>query len=67
MPGSWEMLSEDFGRRLPDLIVDTSTSEIRQQEYYPMSGTLLWPIVKAHYRFIGTVDGVRLYRLDPPR
>jgi len=67
VPGAWEMLSDDFGRRLPDLIVDTSTTSIRQQQYYPLTGTLIWPIVRQHYRPIGSVDGVRLYRLTGPR
>jgi hypothetical protein len=67
VPGAWDMLSEDFERRLPDLILDVSTSTIRHQQYYPMSRTLIWPIVERHYRPIGSVDGVRLYRLTTPR
>jgi hypothetical protein len=63
VPGAWEMLSDDFSRKLPDLIVDTSTTSIRQQQYYPLSRTLIWPIVRGHYEPIGSVDGVQLYRL----
>jgi hypothetical protein len=66
VPGAWEMLSDDFERALPDLIVDTSTTTIRNQEYYPLSGTVIWPIVLRHYRSIGSVDGVQLYRLVGP-
>jgi len=67
VPGSWDMLSADFHKRLPDLIVDTSTTDIRQQQYYPLSKTLLWPIVTSHYRYVGSVAGVRLYHLSPAR
>jgi hypothetical protein len=67
VPGAWDMLEEDFGRRLPDLILDVSTTTIRHQQYYPMSRTLIWPIVQEHYRSIGAVDGVELYRLVRPR
>jgi hypothetical protein len=63
VPGAWDMLSDDFERRLPDLILDVSTTTIRHQQYYPMSQTLIWPIVQRHYRSIGSVDGVQLYRL----
>jgi hypothetical protein len=66
VPGAWDMLSADFERRLPDLILDVSTTTIRHQQYYPMSRTLIWPIVQRHYRSIGAVDGVRLYRLATP-
>ena len=64
VPGAWDMLKEDFDRRLPDLIVDGSTTTIRHQQYYPLSKTLIWPIVRRHYVPIGWVDGVRLYRLQ---
>ena len=40
LPGAWPMLVQDLERRAPDLIVDTSTTTIRQQDYYPMSHTL---------------------------
>jgi len=67
VPGAWNMLSEDFERSLPDLILDVSTTTIRHQQYYPMARTLIWPIVQRHYEAIGSVDGVRLYRLTTPR
>jgi hypothetical protein len=64
LPGAWPMLAADLARRAPDLIVDTSTGDIRQQQYYPMSATALWPLVESRYRLVSTFEGVRLYRLD---
>ena len=66
LPGAWPMLAQDLQRRAPDLIVDTSTTTIRQQQYYPMSETLLWPLVQQRYHLVSTVDGVRFYRLNRP-
>jgi hypothetical protein len=67
LPGAWEMLDEDLSRRPADLIVDTSTAAIRQQDHYPLSATPLWEMVTTSYHLVGTIDGVRLYRLGPPR
>jgi hypothetical protein len=64
LPGAWELLAADLQRRAPDMIVDTSTGDIRQQQYYPMSATPLWPLVQSRYRLVSTFDGVRFYRLD---
>jgi hypothetical protein len=57
------MLADDLGRRPADLIVDTSTASIRQQEYYPLEETPLWDMVVANYRLVDTVEGVRIFRL----
>ena len=66
MPGAWSMLASDFRRRLPDLLVDTSGSDIRQSLLYPMARTWVWPVVRTDYRLVGTLDGVRFYKLDAP-
>jgi hypothetical protein len=63
LPGAWQLLAADLQRRAPDMIVDTSTGDIRQQQYYPMSATPLWPLVQSRYRLVSTFDGVRFYRL----
>jgi hypothetical protein len=65
LPGAWPMLAADLQRRAPDLIVDTSTGDIRQQQYYPLAATVLWPLVESRYKLVSTYDGVRIYRLDP--
>ena len=52
---------------MPDLIVDTSTGKIRQQEYYPLSNSDLWPLVRHRYRLVATFEGIRMYRLDHAR
>ena len=65
VPGAWPMLLADVARRPPDLIVDTSTAKIRQQEYYPLSTSPLWSFVASNYRLVATVDGVNLYRYEP--
>jgi hypothetical protein len=44
------------------LIVDTSTTSLRQSEYFPLETTPLWGEVVRDYQLIGVVDGVRLYR-----
>ena len=62
LPGAWSMLASDFRRRLPDLIVDTTAGDIRQSLLYPMKRTWLWALVRADYRLVGTVDGVRFYK-----
>jgi len=62
LPGAWSMLARDFEHRLPDLIVDTSAGAIRQSELYPMKGTWLSTLVRADYRLVGTLDGVRFYK-----
>jgi hypothetical protein len=62
LPGAWSMLADDFRRRLPDLIVDTTAADIRQSLLYPMKGTWLWTLVRADYRLVGTLDGVRFYK-----
>ena len=67
VPGAWDMLQADSRHRLPDLIVDASTGHVRQQEYYPLSKTLLWPLVRSRYSLVAVVEDVRLYRLDPRR
>jgi hypothetical protein len=64
MPGAWTMLGADFRARLPDLVVDTTDGDIRQSAYYPMSKTWLGPLVRANYRLVDTLDGVRLYALN---
>jgi hypothetical protein len=64
MPGAWSMLASDFRRRLPDLLVDTSGTDIRQSLLYPMASTWVWPVVRTDYRLVGTLDGVRFYKLD---
>jgi hypothetical protein len=65
LPGAWEMLAEDVQRRPPDVIVDTSTGRIRQQEFYPLSSTPLAAVVRSSYRLVGEVEGVRIYHLNP--
>jgi hypothetical protein len=67
LPGAWQMLADDLGRRPADLIVDTSTGAIRHQNDYPMSRTPLWALVHSRYQLVATVSGVRLYHLDPSR
>lgn len=67
VPGAWDMLAADFKQRLPDLIVDTSTGRVRQQEYYPLSRTIIWPLVRSRYQLVGIVEDVRLYHLQPAR
>jgi len=67
VPGAWTMLTRDFQRRLPDLIVDTTAGDIRQSELYPMSQTWVWPLVRADYRLVSTLDGVSFYKRDPSR
>jgi hypothetical protein len=62
VPGSWAMLADDFGAHPPDLIVDTSNTDIRGARYYPLASTPLWATVQNDYRLIGSVDGVRLFR-----
>jgi hypothetical protein len=56
------MLASDFRHRLPDLIVDTTAGDIRQSLLYPMGETWLWTLVRADYRLVGTLDGVRFYK-----
>ena len=67
VPGSWAMLAEDFGAHPPELIVDTSHTDIRGANYYPLSSTPLWATVQNDYRLIGTVDGVQLFKRVAPR
>jgi hypothetical protein len=62
LPGAWSMLASDFRHRLPDLIVDTTAGDIRQSLLYPMKRTWLWTLVRADYRLVGTLDGVRFYK-----
>jgi dolichyl-phosphate-mannose-protein mannosyltransferase len=62
VPGAMTMLREDMAAHPPDLIVDTSTAQIRQSEFYPLRDTPLWSFVERDYRFVGTVAGVNLYR-----
>jgi hypothetical protein len=62
VPGAWAMLIQDMSH-LPDLIVDTSPADIRQSDLYPLYDTPLWPTVRADYRLLEMVDGVRLYQL----
>ena len=67
LPGAWSMLASDFGRRLPDLIVDTTAGNIRQSLLYPMAKTWVWPVVGADYRLVGALDGVRFYKRSSGR
>ncbi len=67
LPGAWAMLDDDLAEHPADLIVDTSTASIRQQEYYPLSATPLWEMVTTSYHLVDVIDGVRLYRLGPSR
>jgi hypothetical protein len=62
IPGAWTMLAQDFANTPPDLIVDSSTTDIRGANYYPLWDTSLWPTVEAHYRAIGSVEGFELYQ-----
>jgi hypothetical protein len=65
LPGAWTMLADDLSRHPADLIVDTSTGTIRHQNDYPMRQTPLGELVRTQYRLVATVNGVRLYHLDP--
>jgi hypothetical protein len=63
LPGAWAMLAQDIRARPPDVIVDTSTGRIRQQEFYPLASTPLAAVLRSSYRLVGEVDGVRIYHL----
>lgn len=62
LPGAWSLLAADMAKTPPALIVDTSTTSLRQSEYFPLETTPLWGEVVRDYQLIGVVDGVRLYR-----
>lgn len=68
IPGAWSMLEADFRQHPPDLIVDTSSTAIRQADYYPLADTPIGAYVADHFHLVATVDGVRLLRTDsiPP-
>ncbi len=67
IPGAWSMLGSDLQRHPPDLIVDTSSTPIRQANYYPLARTPIGAYVAANFHLIETVEGVRLLRADNPR
>jgi hypothetical protein len=62
IPGAWDFLAADLAATPPDLIVDTSTTSIRESRYHPLEATFLWPEVVNNYRQVDMVDGVRFFR-----
>jgi Dolichyl-phosphate-mannose-protein mannosyltransferase len=65
IPGAWTMLARDLSARPPDLVADVTHAKIRGSQYYPLSTTPLWRTIARDYHLVATVNGVRLYRLDP--
>jgi hypothetical protein len=64
IPGAWTMLARDLSARPPDLVADVTHAKIRGSQYYPLSTTPLWKTIARDYHLVGTINGVRLYRLD---
>lgn|GEM_PF-875970 len=61
---AWPMLEEDFARRPPDLILDTSPGNHHRFGLFPMRDfPRLWRIVEEKYEYETTVAGVGVYRL----
>jgi hypothetical protein len=65
MPGAWEMLEADVSAHLPTVIVDTTNADVRGSQYYPLRKTPIWPVVRADYRLVTTVDHMQVYYLRP--
>ena len=62
MPGAAAMLRADFHRRLPDIVVDTSTTTLRHANLYPLSATPVWHDFGKDYELVRVAAGVRIYR-----
>ncbi len=60
---AWADLRDDFQRRPPDLVLDTSPAGWKGYGKYPVSRYLgLVTVLKAHYRVVGSIEGAVLYR-----
>lgn len=63
-PGSWDMLFEDFGRRMPLYVIDTSPGGYHGYRNYPMSKyPKLQKFIDRYYRFEKKIAKIDLYRL----
>lgn len=66
-PQAWNMLEEDFAKRPPDLILDTSPGNHHRFGRFPMREfPRLQRLVDAGYRLEITVGGVGIYRRVAP-
>lgn len=65
-PDSWAMLEEDFRKRAPELVLDTSPGNYNKFGNFPMSDfPRLTAILRGRYRHEATVAGIGIYRLIP--
>jgi hypothetical protein len=67
-PGAWLEFWDDFRRRPPQYILDTSPARIRGSQYYPLTNyPSLAGIVADYYRYVRSIDHIDVYRLhgDP--
>lgn len=61
-PKAWEYLKEDFNRKLPTYIVDTSPGNYRRYSRYPMSKyDYLSDVIKNNYTRIDSIEGFDVY------
>lgn len=62
-PGAWDLLAQDYARRLPDYIVDTAPANYRFYGRYPITNyPLLRDQLAAHYTEVGRRHGFVFYQ-----
>jgi|GEM_PF-2674328 len=63
-PKAWEYLKEDFQKKLPTYIVDTSPSNYRRYGRYPIKNfPYLDSIIKENYTKAASIQGYDIYQL----
>jgi hypothetical protein len=62
IPGAWGMLALDFASTPPAMVLDTTNAKVRGSQYYPLTGTPIWPVIANDYRVVAELDGVLFYR-----
>jgi 4-amino-4-deoxy-L-arabinose transferase-like glycosyltransferase len=62
-PDDWKLLLEDLEKNKATYILDTAPARIHRWNYFPVSDfPLLSTYLQQHYRWIDTVDDVRIFR-----
>jgi 4-amino-4-deoxy-L-arabinose transferase-like glycosyltransferase len=61
-PGAWKLFWEDLSLHQPRYILDTAGADVRGSEYTPMSQfPRLQRLVDSEYRYVDTIDGIKIY------